>query len=130
MGASKTAGLVESISAVTLLTQDMSSAVSFYKLLGFELARGGEDAAFSTFRAGTQYLNLSMESADQKETSSRGVWGRTIFYVRNVDDMYRVCLEAELEPSFAPRNAVWGERYFHIVDPDGNELSFARPILP
>jgi uncharacterized glyoxalase superfamily protein PhnB len=22
----------------------------------------------------------------------------------------------------------WGERYFHIVDPDGHELSFARPI--
>ena len=127
---SKPAGLVESISAVTLLTKDMSGAVSFYKRLGFELARGGEDAAFSTFRAGTQYLNLSRESTDQKESSSRDLWGRTIFYVRNVDDMYRVCLEAKLEPSFAPRDAVWGERYFHIVDPDGNELSFARPILP
>ena len=29
---------------------------------------------------------------------------------------------------FAPRDATWGERYFHIVDPDGHELSFAQPI--
>ena len=28
----------------------------------------------------------------------------------------------------APRDAEWGERYFHITDPDGHELSFARPV--
>ena len=27
-----------------------------------------------------------------------------------------------------PRDASWGERYFHMADPDGHELSFARPI--
>jgi uncharacterized glyoxalase superfamily protein PhnB len=27
-----------------------------------------------------------------------------------------------------PRDAEWGERYFHLTDPDGHELSFARPI--
>jgi uncharacterized glyoxalase superfamily protein PhnB len=26
-----------------------------------------------------------------------------------------------------PRDAPWGERYFHMRDPDGHELSFARP---
>jgi len=28
----------------------------------------------------------------------------------------------------APQNAAWGERYFHVEDPDGNELSFAQPL--
>jgi len=28
----------------------------------------------------------------------------------------------------APLNASWGERYFHLHDPDGHELSFARPL--
>jgi len=28
----------------------------------------------------------------------------------------------------SPRDASWGERYFHMPDPDGHELSFARPI--
>jgi uncharacterized glyoxalase superfamily protein PhnB len=28
----------------------------------------------------------------------------------------------------APSDAPWGERYFHVTDPDGHELSFARPL--
>jgi hypothetical protein len=28
----------------------------------------------------------------------------------------------------SPQDASWGERYFHLPDPDGHELSFARPI--
>ena len=27
-----------------------------------------------------------------------------------------------------PENASWGERYFHITDLDGHELSFARML--
>src|ERR1700747_319778 len=27
-----------------------------------------------------------------------------------------------------PRDASWGERYFHMLHPDGHELSFAQPI--
>jgi uncharacterized glyoxalase superfamily protein PhnB len=27
-----------------------------------------------------------------------------------------------------PRNAEWGERYFHLTDTDGHELSFAQPL--
>ncbi|MDB5634956.1 MAG: Glyoxalase [Tardiphaga sp.] len=28
------------------------------------------------------------------------------------------------------RDAERGERFFHLIDPDGHELSFARPWLP
>jgi hypothetical protein len=27
-----------------------------------------------------------------------------------------------------PRDASWGERYFHMLDEDGHELSFARQL--
>lgn len=34
-----------------------------------------------------------------------------------------------LEAAWAqPQDASWGERYFHMSDPDGHELSFALPI--
>jgi len=29
-----------------------------------------------------------------------------------------------------PHDGEWGERFFHLIDPDGHELSFARPLLP
>ena len=35
---------------------------------------------------------------------------------------------AGFAPATAPRDAEWGERYFHLTDPDGHELSFARPL--
>jgi hypothetical protein len=35
--------------------------------------------------------------------------------------------EEEFGPA-RPRDAAWGERYFHLHDPDGQELSFAQPI--
>jgi hypothetical protein len=31
-------------------------------------------------------------------------------------------------PDTAPRDAEWGERFFHLTDPDGHELSFAWPL--
>ena len=42
--------MIESISAITLATHDMSRAVRFYRMLEFEIIHGGEDAAFTAVR--------------------------------------------------------------------------------
>jgi uncharacterized glyoxalase superfamily protein PhnB len=42
--------------------------------------------------------------------------------------MYQRLVGAGLNPSTPPEDAPWRERYFHISDPDGHELSFARPL--
>jgi catechol 2,3-dioxygenase-like lactoylglutathione lyase family enzyme len=116
--------MIESISAVTLATHDMRRAVRFYASLGFEMAHGGEDASFTSFRAGSGFLNLIAQPAERRWSW----WGRTIFYVRDVDAIFKAALAAGHEPSTAPRDAEWGERYFHLTDPDGHELSFARLV--
>jgi catechol 2,3-dioxygenase-like lactoylglutathione lyase family enzyme len=116
--------MIESISAITLATHDMARAVAFYTALGFALRYGGPDAAFTSFHAGPGYLNLMRVGAEQQWTW----WGRSIFYVDDVDATHARAVAAGLSPAFAPRDASWGERYFHITDPDGHELSFARPL--
>lgn len=113
-----------SISAVTLATHDMRRALRFYLALGFPLRYGGETAAFSSLSAGDGHLNLF---AAHHGRASSG-WGHVIFYVADVDACYRQALAEGLQPHFAPRDAEWGERYFHVSDPDGHELSFARPL--
>ena len=50
--------MIEGISAVTLGTHEMPRAVRFYRSLGFEVLHGGEGSSFTSFRAGTSYLNL------------------------------------------------------------------------
>ncbi len=115
---------VLSLSALTLATRDMARSLAFYRALGFRLAYGGEAASFSSFHAGRSFLNLI---AVPPQTPLRW-WGRAIFYVADVDACYARALAAGLQPEFAPADAPWGERYFHIVDPDGHELSFAVPL--
>jgi catechol 2,3-dioxygenase-like lactoylglutathione lyase family enzyme len=118
--------MIEGISAITLGTHDMPRTVRFYRALGFEVLHGGEAASFTSFRAGAGYLNLIVQPAERRWSW----WGRVIFYVADVDAVYGRALEAGLEPAAVPRDAEWGERYFHLVDPDGHELSFARPLPP
>jgi catechol 2,3-dioxygenase-like lactoylglutathione lyase family enzyme len=117
--------MIEGISAVTLATNDMARAVRFYRLAGFAVLYGGETAAFTSFRAGkTQYLNLTAEPAERR----RGWWGRLIFYDSDVDGLHARFAAAGHKPDTDPRDAEWGERFFHITDPDGHELSFAWPL--
>ena len=114
---------IGAISAVTLATHDMARALRFYAALGFPLRYGGEAAAFSSLGAGNACLNLIAEPA-----RAWSWWGRVIFYVSDVDALHRHAVDAGLRPDAAPSDATWGERYFHITDPDGHELSFATPL--
>jgi catechol 2,3-dioxygenase-like lactoylglutathione lyase family enzyme len=114
--------MIESISAITLATHDMQRTVRFYTALGFEILYGGETLPFTSFRAGRGYLNV-IAQPQEKQWSW---WGRAIFYVGDVDAMYQRAVAAGFKPSTTPRDAEWGERYFHLTDPDGHELSFAR----
>lgn len=115
---------LDSISAITLGTHDMARAVRFYRALGFGLLRGGEAARFTSFRVGSGYLNLTLQPLDRQW----GWWGRAIIYTRDVDAMAKRAKAAGYQPDTAPADASWGERYFHITDPDGHELSFAWPL--
>ena len=114
---------VESLSAVTLATGCMPKAVRFYEALGFSVKFGGPDAHFTSFSLANTALNLIEDGKGLHDW-----WGRVIFYVNDVDGMYRKAVAAGLEPLTEPRDGEWGERYFHILDPDGHELSLARPI--
>ena len=115
---------IVSLSAVTLATRDMARAIAFYRALGFEMVSGGDDAALTSFAAGTSFLNVI---AVPKDTAIK-FWGRAIFHVDDVDAMHARALAAGLKPETEPRDAPWGERFFHLRDPDGHELSFARPL--
>jgi len=115
---------IEKISAVTLRVANMMESVRFYRdVLGMELLYGGEDAGFSSLRAkDAQSAILNLEQGD---TVTR--WGRLVLHVTNVDALWTHLNERGFDPEI-PQDASWGERYFHMPDPDGHQLSFARPL--
>jgi catechol 2,3-dioxygenase-like lactoylglutathione lyase family enzyme len=116
--------MITAISAITLATHDMSAAVRFYRAIGFEMLYGGESAGFTSFRAGDGFLNLTAQPADK----TWSWWGRAIFYASDIDALHDRLIAAGIRPSAPPRDAEWGERFFHVTDPDGHEISFAWPL--
>jgi Uncharacterized protein conserved in bacteria len=117
---------IRSISAVTFFTPDMARAVRFYAALGFTMAYGGETAAFTSFRVGGGHLNLARSDGAPPAPGAT----RVIFHVDDVDALHALALVGGFAPEAPPRDATWGERYFHLTDPDGHALSFARRLTP
>ncbi len=97
----------------------MRASVRFYRdVLGLELVYGGEDAYFSSLRM----KNENSAFANLEQGNPVAEWGRLIFHVTDVD-VFWAHLRLKEFHSERPRDASWG-----MPDPDGHELSFARPI--
>jgi uncharacterized glyoxalase superfamily protein PhnB len=112
----------EALSAVTLHVTDMPRSFAFYLSLGFVVHYGDAEAAFTSLHVGpTSYLNLQLVAV----APGTG-WGRVIVHVDDVDAVFERCVAAGHTPDSAPVDAPWGERYFHVRDPDGHELSVAK----
>ena len=114
--------MIQHISAVSFAVGDMARSIEFYRKLGFELLYGGERAGFSSLKAGEAFVNLVASPGYEHRW-----WGRVIFRVDDVDAHYRA-LRAQGLMVESPQDATWGERFFHVIDPDGHELSFAESL--
>ena len=112
--------MIQLISAVTFNVRDMARSVEFYQKLGFELLYGGESATFSSLKAGEAFVNLSANPGYQHRS-----WGRVIFRVVDVGVLHKALTAAGLQ-SESLRDAECGERFFHVSDPDGHEVSYAE----
>jgi catechol 2,3-dioxygenase-like lactoylglutathione lyase family enzyme len=115
---------IEKLRAITLKVVSMEVSLRFYRdLLGMELVYGGPQSTFcSLVSPGEEFPILNLQQG-----SPAGHWGRIIFHVTDVDAFWKRLEEEGFKPD-RPNDAPWGERYFHVHDPDGHELSFARPL--
>jgi catechol 2,3-dioxygenase-like lactoylglutathione lyase family enzyme len=143
------------ISAITLRVKDMEKSCYLYsKIPGFRLTYGGKPSdRFTTFEIGkgsnATYLNLELiededdygRAADFNnnksnlggKTKGSENFGRIIFHTDNVDKLYSYMQYDEYVSKSIifenkPTNAAWGERFFHIREPNGYQLSFAQPL--
>lgn len=123
------------ISAVTLAVENMERSCDFYsRIPGFALTYGGAGSQFTTFKIGSggahaMYLNLE----ERERSSGSRDFGRIIFHTEDVDKLYSFMKNDSVISATAilenePRDASWGERFFHVRDPDGYQLSFAKPL--
>ena len=113
---------IVSVSGITLRVTSMARSLRFYRdTLGMKLLYGDVNATFCSFDVNGTYLNLELS------VHLDGKWGRIIFYCDDVDEMHGH-LKSNGYESPVPKDAPWGERFFHIKDPDGHELSMAQRL--
>ena len=141
------------ISAVTLIVENMERSCRFYSQVpGFKLAYGSSDDTFTTFEIEEEEeykskmcLNLELGINNNREPPNhiagnyngwkRQHFGRIIFHTEDVDRLYSYFKNNDSISNLIsfenePTNAAWGERYFHIREPDGYQLSFAELLKP
>src|SRR3982074_3221025 len=118
--------MIEAPSSSRGRRREAAGARAPYRALGFEVLHGEEESSSPTCCG----VGVTPAVIAQPAERRWSWWGRVIFYVADVDALYDRALAAGCQPAAAPRDAEWGERFFHLIDPDGHELSFARPLLP
>lgn len=112
------------INAVTLAVADMNRSVAFYRAVGMPLVFQADDDSFVTLSHGQNFVNLQFDPAH----SPPHIWGRIVLWVPDPDEIHGRLTTAGYTTETEPADASWGERYFHVRDPDGHELSFARKL--
>jgi len=115
---------ISRLDAITLATHNMARSVEFYRGLGCDLTAGGPGSSFSTLDLGGTHLNLVLEPPE----IAWNWWGRLVLFVDDVDAAHRTLLDRGVAVEGVPQDGEWGERYFHLRDPDGHQLSLATPI--
>ena len=114
--------------------RDMSAALAFWSLLGFEPSRAGEQFAHidladgMSLEFGTYELTKGYDAAWKEPTGT----GTNALQFRlasrtAVDDLFARITAAGYAGHLAPIDAFWGARYAEVCDPDGNIIGFHSP---
>src|SRR5437762_242633 len=75
--------MIQDISAVTFAVRDMARSVEFYRKLGFELVYGGEQAAFSSLKAGAACPQLWQPLGDTSPGGGAVLFSEWITWMRH-----------------------------------------------
>ncbi|MFJ6727246.1 VOC family protein [Streptomyces sp. NPDC091281] len=123
--------------AIGLVVSDMAASVAFYRRLGFAFPEGaeGEGHAEAPLPGGLRLL-LDTEEVVRSfhpewEAPSGG--GRHSLALRcdspaEVDTVYEELVAAGYAGELKPWDAVWGQRYAVVHDPDGHGVDLFAPL--
>lgn len=123
--------------AIGIVVTDMTASVAFYRLLGLSFPEGSEAEGHveavlpggARLMLDTEELVRSFDSAF-RPPSGAGRIGLA-FLCDNpaeVDRLYDAVLDAGYAAERPPWDALWGQRYATVLDPDGNGVDLFAPL--
>jgi catechol 2,3-dioxygenase-like lactoylglutathione lyase family enzyme len=123
--------------AIGLIVSDMAASLAFYRRLGFEFPEGAEQEGHVEAQL-PGGLRLLLDTEEVVRSFHAG-WqpptggGRTSLALRcdspaEVDSVYEELVGAGHHGELKPWDAVWGQRYASLLDPDGNGVDLFAPL--
>lgn len=120
---------------VGMVVQDMTAALTFYRLLGLEIPVGAEaeqhvEVHANGYRLAWDALEMVKGFDPDWVVPTEGQRMSLAFKCDSpaeVDALYQKILDTGYRGYKAPWDAFWGQRYAVVIDPDGNHVDlFAR----
>ncbi|CAL9622478.1 hypothetical protein SUDANB176_05877 [Streptomyces sp. enrichment culture] len=123
--------------AVGLVVSDMAASVAFYRRLGFAFPEGAETQGHA--EAGLPGGLRLLLDTEETVRSFHPEWkppsggGRASLALRcdgpeEVDALYAELVADGCHGELEPWDAVWGQRYAVVQDPDGNGVDLFAPL--
>ncbi len=114
------------LNAIGIAVADLRRSMQFYRLLGLDLPEDPADGHVeATMANGTRLMFDTEEVIDSFLPEWRRANGNQVSLAfecsspAEVDDVYARVVAAGFEGEKAPWDAVWGQRYALLGDPDG-----------
>ncbi len=124
------------LDAIGIVVADMAKALAFYRRMGLDVptSADGEEHVEVGLPGGLRLLfdtEKVIRSFHPGWTSMRG--GRTnlgfaLADAAGVDALHAELVAAGHPSELAPFDAVWGQRYAVVLDPDGNGVDLFAPL--
>lgn len=123
--------------AIGLVVSDMGASVAFYRRLGFAFPAGAEEQGHAEAEL-PGGLRLLMDT-EEVVRSFHTAWeppsggGRASLALRcdspaEVDSLHEELVASGCRSELEPWDAVWGQRYATVLDPDGNGVDLFAPL--
>ncbi len=114
------------LNAIGIVVSDLEQSIRFYRLLGVDVPETPGEGHVDTFLPNGMRFMLDSEETVR---SFRPDWARTsgnqlslafdCGSAADVDETYRRATDAGFHGEKEPWDAVWGQRYAQLADPDG-----------
>ena len=122
------------LNAIGIVSSDLAASIAFYRLLGVDFPEEGEGHIEATLPSGARFM---LDSEDVVK-SFRPDWTREVgnqlalaFQCASpteVDELHARAKDAGLNAEREPWDAVWGQRYAQLRDPDGVPVDLYAPL--
>ncbi|BAD59312.1 VOC family protein [Nocardia farcinica] len=125
------------LDVIGIITSDMAASLAFYRRLGLEFPAGSEDRPHvEADLGGGMRLALDTEDTirafhpDWQPVRGGGRIGLSFRCAdpAGVDALFAELTAAGYEGELKPWDAVWGQRYAVVNDPDGNGVDLYAPL--